>query len=164
MNLILFQISLGQNVHVDIYFNHFNYDIFSKLINDNIEDYSYYLVILANLQETKLVIERLTKGKAYILDQTNKDKSPFHLTLDWHPYFISKNLINKIPFSYLKMYHYTMHILLKQMKLNYLPQNIIYKLLLHQKKSIITHPNQSNVIAIKPMIGASNNFKNKIGF
>ncbi|TPN86237.1 GntR family transcriptional regulator [Aquimarina algicola] len=68
-----FKTGLGDNVQVDIFFHHFNYDVFNKLINDNVGDYSYYVIMPANLKDTKQVIERLPNDKVYILDQTNKE-------------------------------------------------------------------------------------------
>ena len=64
--------SLGENVKVDIFFHHFNPDMFSKLINDNAGDYSSYVIMPANLKNTEHIIERLPQEKVYILDQTNK--------------------------------------------------------------------------------------------
>lgn len=60
---------MGAKVQVDIFFHHFNLDVFSKLINDNAGDYSYYVIMPANLKGTENVINRLPKGKVYILDQ-----------------------------------------------------------------------------------------------
>lgn len=64
--------SLGENVQVDIFFHHFNSDVFSKLINDNAGDYSSYVIMPANLKNTEQIIERLPQEKVYILDQTNE--------------------------------------------------------------------------------------------
>ena len=36
---------LGNNVQVDIFFHHFNKDVFSKLINDNVGNYSNYVIM-----------------------------------------------------------------------------------------------------------------------
>ncbi|HXJ98563.1 MAG TPA: GntR family transcriptional regulator [Gelidibacter sp.] len=62
---------LGDNVQVDIFFHHFNPDVFSKLINDNAGDYSAYVIMPANLKNTEKIINRLPEGKVFILDQTN---------------------------------------------------------------------------------------------
>ena len=64
-----FLTGMGDNVQVDIFFHHFNTDVFSKLINDNAGDYSYYIIMPANLKGTKNVINRLPNDKVYILDQ-----------------------------------------------------------------------------------------------
>ena len=64
-----FLTSLGDNVQVDIFFHHFNLDVFNKLINDNAGDYSYYVIMPANLEGTENVIKRLPNDKVYILDQ-----------------------------------------------------------------------------------------------
>ncbi|WP_435313850.1 GntR family transcriptional regulator [Cellulophaga fucicola] len=68
---------LGDNVQVDIYFHHFNPAIFSKLIYDNIGDYKYYVLMPANLQNIKHVVEKLPKDKVYILDQTNEELAEY---------------------------------------------------------------------------------------
>lgn len=65
--------NLGENIQVDIFFHHFNLEMFSKLINDNIGDYTTYVIMPANLKNTRQIIERLPKEKVYILDQTNPD-------------------------------------------------------------------------------------------
>lgn len=65
------------NIQVDIFFHHFNYNVFSKIINDNVGYYSYYVIMPANLNNTEKVIERLPKDKVYILDQTHKALSEY---------------------------------------------------------------------------------------
>lgn len=65
--------NLGENIQVDIFFHHFNTEMFRKLINDNVGDYNAYVIMPANLKKTEQVIERLPRDKVYILDQTNPD-------------------------------------------------------------------------------------------
>ena len=65
--------SLGDNVQVDIFFHHFNPIVFNKHINDNVGDYSAYVIMPANLKNTEQIIERLPQEKVYILDQTSKE-------------------------------------------------------------------------------------------
>ncbi|WP_439130684.1 GntR family transcriptional regulator [Polaribacter sp.] len=65
--------NLTKNIQVDIFFHHFNTDLFAKLINDNIGDYSYYVIMPANLKDTEKVIQNLPDDKVYILDQLHKD-------------------------------------------------------------------------------------------
>ena len=64
-----FLTGMGENVQVDIFFHHFNTDVFNKLINDNAGDYSYYIIMPANIKGTENVISRLPNDKVYILDQ-----------------------------------------------------------------------------------------------
>lgn len=64
---------LGDNIQVDIFFHHFNPEMFSKLINDNVGDYSAYVIMPANLKDTAQIIERLPEKKVYILDQTHPE-------------------------------------------------------------------------------------------
>ncbi len=65
--------NIEDNIQVDIFFHHFNHDVFSKLIYDNIGSYSSYIIMPANLKNTRDVIEKLPNDKVYILDQTNED-------------------------------------------------------------------------------------------
>ncbi|TVZ57915.1 substrate-binding family protein [Flavobacteriaceae bacterium MAR_2010_105] len=65
--------SLDDQVQVDIYFHHFNFEMFSKLINDNMGAYNHYVIMPANLKNTAQIIEKLPRDKVYILDQTNED-------------------------------------------------------------------------------------------
>ncbi|WP_158973674.1 GntR family transcriptional regulator [Cellulophaga sp. L1A9] len=69
--------SLGENVQVDIFFHHFNHDVFRKLIYDNVGSYSSYVIMPANLEGAAEVIDRLPKDKVYILDQTNEELSEY---------------------------------------------------------------------------------------
>jgi DNA-binding transcriptional regulator YhcF (GntR family) len=69
--------SLEDNIQVDIFFHHFNNDIFSKLILENIGDYNYYVIMPANLKDTDKVIANLPKDKVYILDQVHKELSEY---------------------------------------------------------------------------------------
>lgn len=64
-----FLAGLGASVQVDIFFHHFNLEVFNKLINDNVGDYSNYVIMPANLKGAETVIKRLPNDKVYILDQ-----------------------------------------------------------------------------------------------
>lgn len=64
--------NLGDHIQVDIFFHHFNYNVFSKLINDNIGNYSSYVIMPANLSHTEKVIKNIPREKVYILDQVHK--------------------------------------------------------------------------------------------
>ena len=65
--------SLDSNIQVDIFFHHFNFDVFSKLIYDNIGNYNYYVIMPANLKNTNDVIEKLPQNNVYILDQIHPE-------------------------------------------------------------------------------------------
>lgn len=65
--------SLDESIQVDIYFHHFNFDVFNKLISDNIGSYNYYVIMPANLKGTRKVIEKLPNDKVYILDQIHEE-------------------------------------------------------------------------------------------
>lgn len=68
-----FVTGLGDHVRVDIYFHHFNLKMFDRLIMDNVGQYSNYVIMPANLKNTRYIIEKLPKDKVYILDQTNEE-------------------------------------------------------------------------------------------
>ncbi|WP_346882077.1 GntR family transcriptional regulator [uncultured Algibacter sp.] len=68
---------LGENIQVDIFFHHFNKNIFSKLIHDNCGDYNAYVIMPANLINTASIIEVLPKEHVYILDQIHDDLSQY---------------------------------------------------------------------------------------
>ncbi len=69
--------NLGNDIQVDIFFHHFNKNIFSKLILDNVGDYNYYVIMPANLKSTNSDIKNLPKDKVYILDQIHEDLSAY---------------------------------------------------------------------------------------
>jgi len=65
--------NLGDNIKVEIYFHHFNENIFNKLIQDNTGDYNYYVIMPANIKNAHEFIKKLPSNKVYILDQIHKD-------------------------------------------------------------------------------------------
>lgn len=69
--------NLGDNIQVDIFFHHFNNDVFTKLINDNIGNYSSYVIMPANIEGTENTIQNLPKEKVYILDQMHNGLSQY---------------------------------------------------------------------------------------
>ncbi|CAL2082790.1 GntR family transcriptional regulator [Tenacibaculum sp. 190524A02b] len=69
--------NLGDNIEVDIFFHHFNYDVFQKLLSDNMGKYNYYVIMPAKLNNIIPVLERLPKDKVYILDQTKEELSEY---------------------------------------------------------------------------------------
>lgn len=64
---------LGESVQIDIFFHHFNPKVFKNHIEQNLGDYTYYVIMPANLPHVKKVISILPKDKVYILDQTSPD-------------------------------------------------------------------------------------------
>ncbi|MFV0248451.1 MAG: GntR family transcriptional regulator [Tenacibaculum sp.] len=65
--------AIDDNIMVDIFFHHFNYDVFSKLIYDNTGNYHSYIIMPANLKDTGIVVEKLPFERVCILDQINED-------------------------------------------------------------------------------------------
>ena len=68
---------LDNDIQVDIFFHHFNYNVFSKLIHDNNGNYTNYVIMPSNLRNAHLAINKLPKDKICILDQTNEDLSQY---------------------------------------------------------------------------------------
>ena len=58
---------------VDVFFHHFNYEVFRTMIINNAGNYFYYVIMPANLQNTGLIVDFLPKEKVYILDQMHND-------------------------------------------------------------------------------------------
>ncbi len=69
--------NLGAKIQVDIFFHHFNYDVFRKLIHDNHGNYNYYVIMPSNLKNASLAIGTLPEDKVCILDQTNPQLSQY---------------------------------------------------------------------------------------
>ena len=65
--------SLGENIEVDIFFHHFNYEVFKKLVFDNIGKYHYYIIMPAKLKGIAHILDQLPEKRVYILDQTNDE-------------------------------------------------------------------------------------------
>lgn len=68
-----FLAALDNNTQVDIFFHHFNSDVFDKLIKDNVGNYSHYVIMPANLKRTEESIKNLPEDKVYILDQMHQE-------------------------------------------------------------------------------------------
>lgn len=68
---------LDEKIRVDIYFHHFNYEMFTKLIHENNGDYNYYVIMPANLEQTELAISILPENKVYLLDQAKDSLSNY---------------------------------------------------------------------------------------
>ena len=94
--------NLDDNIHVDIYFHHFNKKLFNSLIHDNIGNYNYYVIMPGNLQDTNNVIKKLPHDKVYILDQVHDDLKQYPSIYQNFEKDIYESLINALP--HLKKY------------------------------------------------------------
>ncbi len=65
--------TINDKANVDIFFHHFNRDVFAKLIQDSIGNYSKYIIMPSNLEHTTEIINKLPLDDTYILDQTRDD-------------------------------------------------------------------------------------------
>lgn len=68
---------MDNKAQVDIFFHHFNIDMFKKLINESNGNYSKYIIMPTNLVDAAKVIKTLPKQDVYILDQTNNDLNDY---------------------------------------------------------------------------------------
>lgn len=62
---------LNDKAEVDIYFHHFNRQMFKKLVNDSNGNYSKYVIMPTKFKDAITDISNLPKDDVYILDQTN---------------------------------------------------------------------------------------------
>ncbi len=65
--------NLNDNTQVDIFFHHFNINLFTKLIEDYAGNYNYYIIMPGNFENTNRILQRLPSDKVFILDQFHKD-------------------------------------------------------------------------------------------
>lgn len=62
---------INKRAEVEIFFHHFNLQMFDKLITENAGRYSNYIIMPSNLVGTAEIIAKLPKESVYLLDQTN---------------------------------------------------------------------------------------------
>lgn len=68
---------LNKGTQVDIFFHHFSFEVFKKLIDDCIGNYNYYVVMPANLKEIQPLLAKLPEDRVFILDQTHSELSNY---------------------------------------------------------------------------------------
>ncbi len=71
--------SLEGRASVDIFFHHFNPDVFAALIRERKDLYTSYVIMPANLPNLKLVLDQLPNDRVYLLDRNPdflKDQFP----------------------------------------------------------------------------------------
>lgn len=69
--------SLDNKSNVDIYFHHFNYQVFKNLISESNGKYTSYVIMPATFDDTVDVISKLPKDKVYILDRLKEDLADY---------------------------------------------------------------------------------------
>jgi len=65
--------SLDNKSTVDIYFHHFNYQVFKDLISESAGKYTSYVIMPATFDYSADIIGKLPKDKVYILDRLKDD-------------------------------------------------------------------------------------------
>ena len=64
---------LGIRANVDIYFHHFNFQIFKDLVSHSYGKYTSYVIMPATFDDTAHLISALPEEKVYILDRLKPD-------------------------------------------------------------------------------------------
>jgi DNA-binding transcriptional regulator YhcF (GntR family) len=65
--------SLGSKDIVDIYFHHFNYQVFKDLISESVGKYTAYVIMPATFDYSADIVGKLPKDKVIILDRLKED-------------------------------------------------------------------------------------------
>jgi DNA-binding transcriptional regulator YhcF (GntR family) len=76
--------NIGRNVEVDIYFHHFNIQVFEKLIKDSNGNYTKYIIMPTNLANAEFYIKTLPVNEVYILDQTHSELKQYPAVFQNH--------------------------------------------------------------------------------
>jgi DNA-binding transcriptional regulator YhcF (GntR family) len=69
--------SLDNKSNVDIYFHHFNFQVFKNLISESLGKYTSYVIMPATFDDTVNMVNKLPKDKVYILDRKKGDLSDY---------------------------------------------------------------------------------------
>ena len=72
-----FMEEINNVAQIDIFFHHFNIEMFKKLIYESNGNYSKYIIMPTNLSGVASIIKTLPKQDVYILDQSNNDLNSF---------------------------------------------------------------------------------------
>ncbi|MBS3739438.1 MAG: hypothetical protein KGY51_10670 [Psychroflexus sp.] len=60
---------LANEVQIDVFFHHYDQQLFADIIKKNLDTYNYYVIMPANLRDIEACIDLLEDDKVYILDQ-----------------------------------------------------------------------------------------------
>lgn len=69
--------SLSDKANVDIYFHHFNFQLFKSLISEGAGKYTAYVIMPATFDDTRSIVSKLPADKVYILDRDKADLSDY---------------------------------------------------------------------------------------
>lgn len=86
--------NLGVEAQVDIYFHHFNHQVFQKLIGESNGNYTKYVIMPSNFKEINSLLNTLPVHDVYILDQTNSELAQFS--------YVAQNFVKDMYNSLLK--------------------------------------------------------------
>lgn len=100
--------TINGRAQVDIFFHHFNVEMFKKLVNESHGNYSKYIIMPTNLKDVASVIKKLPKNDVYILDQTNNALKEYPSV---HQNFV-KDIYEALVFGKYKLKNYNKLILI----------------------------------------------------
>ncbi|HBK82920.1 MAG TPA: transcriptional regulator [Flavobacterium sp.] len=69
--------SIDGKAQVELFFHHFNSNMFAKIINESNGNYSKYIIMPGTLKNVSTLLNTLPPNDVYILDQTNQSLSQF---------------------------------------------------------------------------------------
>lgn len=69
--------TINNKAQIDIFFHHFNANMFKKLVNESNGNYSKYIVMPTNLVEAATIIKTLPQHDVYVLDQSNSELNEY---------------------------------------------------------------------------------------
>lgn len=73
--------SIGRKASVDIFFHHFNRDVFKSLLADNLYKYTSFVIMPATFKNITSSLKQLPFDKTYILDRKLAEHSPLYGTI-----------------------------------------------------------------------------------
>ena len=100
--------TIKNKAHVEIFFHHFNVNMFKKLVNESNGNYSKYIIMPCNLVGISNSIKSLPANDVYILDQTNEDLTNYPSV---HQNF-AKDIYEGINIGHQKLQNYQMLVLI----------------------------------------------------
>ncbi|TDW50109.1 GntR family transcriptional regulator [Flavobacterium sp. 270] len=84
---------IGKDVQVDIFFHHFNIQVFKKLVNDSNGNYTKYIIMPTDLNDVTDLIKTLPVNDVIILDQTNPELNMYPAIYQNHQKDIFEGLL-----------------------------------------------------------------------
>jgi DNA-binding transcriptional regulator YhcF (GntR family) len=85
--------NLKHEFEVDTYFHHFNFDFFRNMILNNVGNYSHYVIMPANFNETKDILAHIDPDRVFLLDQLPNGMKKFAAVYQNFEMGVNNNLV-----------------------------------------------------------------------